>query len=414
MNRILRSLGPGLITGASDDDPSGIGTYSQAGAQFGFGLLWTLVFSLPLMCAAQIICARVGRVTGTGLADNLRRHYSRRLLFAIVFLLFVANTINLGADLAAMGASLKLIVGGSANLHAVLLALFSVFFQIVVPYHRYVRVLKWLTISLFAYVVTAFVVQVPWHTALHAMFWPHFESGGAFWGMVTAVLGTTISPYLFFWQASLEREDLALAEREKPLLEAPNQAKEQFARIRLDTLSGMGLSNVVAFFIMLTTAVVLHAHGQTQIESADQAAEALCPLAGHFAFFLFAAGIVGTGLLAIPVLAGSAAYALGEALEWKVGMEASFQQARAFYCTIAAAVAIGLALLLAGVNPIKALYWSAVVNGVLAGPLMGMVVWLACDKRVMGRFTLTGWLRFLGWATAVVMIGATIGMFVAH
>ncbi len=318
--KLLEVLGPGLITGASDDDPSGIATYSQIGAQFGFSLNWVMLFSWPLMCAIQEISARIGRVTGRGIAGNLKRHYPLGVVYSIVFLLVIANVINIGADLGAMGAALKLLIGGPALLYVALFGLVSVLLEVFSRYSRYVSVLKWLTLSLFAYVGVAFIVQIPWRTVGYNLVVPQVAFNGPYLTAVVAVLGTTISPYLFFWQAEEEVEEVKERPDAKPLVRAPEQAPAEFSRIRIDTAVGMGLSNIVALFIILTTAATLNAHGVTDIQTSAQAAEALRPIAGPFAFVVFALGIIGTGMLALPVLAGSSAYALGETFGWHVGL----------------------------------------------------------------------------------------------
>jgi NRAMP (natural resistance-associated macrophage protein)-like metal ion transporter len=404
-------LGPGLITGASDDDPSGIATYSQAGAQFGFGLTWTLLFTYPLMVAIQLICAQIGRVTGNGLAGNLRRHFPPWLLCGAVALLLIANTINIGADLGAMGDAMTLLIGGPALLYVVGFSLLTVLLEVFVRYSRYVAVLKWLTVSLFAYVATSFMVDVPWRTVALSLVAPAIRFDGAYLTVVVGVFGTTISPYLFFWQAGQEVEDERESPTARPLLEAPAQAARELRRISLDTWVGMGLSNLVALFIIITTAATLHAHGITDIQTSGQAAEALRPLAGAFAFALFSVGIIGTGLLTVPVLAGSAAYALGEALGWRVGLAQKPGRAKAFYLTIAIATLLGLALNVVRLDPVKALFWSAVVNGVVAVPLMAMIMLIAARPAVMGQFVIGRWLRGFGWLATGVMALAAAGMF---
>ena len=406
-----RRLGPGLITGASDDDPSGIGTYSQVGAQFGFSMLWTMLFSYPLMSAVQIVAARIGRTTGRGIAGNMRPHYPRALLYAIVTLLLLANVINLGADIGAMGAAVQMLVGGPQLLHVVGIAVASIGLQVFVPYHRYVGYLKWLTLSLFAYVVTAVVVRVPWAEALRSTVIPSLQFSSVYFTAFIAVLGTTISPYLFFWQASEEVEEVGAHDAEEPLKQQPRQAPAQFARIRFDTISGMGFSNIVAWTIILTTAATLHAHGQLEIQTAEQAAKALEPLAGRLAFALFAVGIVGTGLLAIPVLAGSAAYGVGEAMGWPTGLERAPRKAKRFYGVIAIATAVGAAQNFLHVSPMKALFWTAVINGVVAVPVLVVMMLIAGNKKVMGEFTVGPGLKILGWLTTFVMFAAAIGMF---
>jgi Mn2+/Fe2+ NRAMP family transporter len=406
-------IGPGLLTGASDDDPSGIGTYSQVGAQFGTGMLWTLVYSYPLMVAAQLICARIGRVTGHGLAGNLRATLPRAGLLPLVLLLLAANTINIGADLGAMGAAVQLLAGGTAGWYTAGLGLLSVVLEVFVPYHRYVFVLRWLTLALLAYAAALFVVDVPWRRVLHDALVPGLGLHRSDATAVVAVLGTTISPYLFFWQASQEVEDLQAAQAEAPLLRAPRQARGQLHRIDVDTYLGMGVSNLVAFFIVLTTAATLHAHGAHDIESAAQAAQALRPIAGGFAAAVFAAGIVGTGLLAVPVLAGSAAYAVGETFRWPIGLERSPARARGFYAVITVATLAGTAMNFTDINPIKALYWSAVINGIAAVPILAAIMMLAARRAVMGPFAISGRLRAMGWLTTAAMAACVVGMFAA-
>jgi NRAMP (natural resistance-associated macrophage protein)-like metal ion transporter len=403
-------VGPGLLTGASDDDPSGIGTYSQVGAQFGYGMLWTMLFSYPLMVAAQLICARIGRVTGKGLAGNLRQYYPRWALYPLVGLLLVANTINIGADLGAMGSAVQLLLGGAAGWYTVAFGVLSVVLEVMVPYHRYVHVLKWLTLALFAYVATVFVVHIAWGRVLHDTFLPPLAFDKGYVTAIVAIFGTTISPYLFFWQASQEVEDLDACDDDRPLREAPSQAPDQLHRIDVDTYLGMGASNVVAFFIILTTAATLHAHGVHDIESAAQTAQALKPVAGPFAFALFAMGIVGTGLLAVPVLAGSAAYAVGESMQWKSSLESKPAKARGFYAVIAIATLAGTAMNFVHINPIKALFWTAVINGVIAVPMLAAVMLVASRQKAMGRFAISGQLRAMGWITTAVMAACVAGM----
>ncbi len=408
----LHLLGPGLVTGASDDDPSGIATYSQVGAQFGYGMLWTMLFTYPLMAAIQEISGRLGRVTGRGIAGTLRHHYPRALLYPVVALLVIANILNLGADIAAMGAAVKLVIGGPALVYSLLFAVVSLALQIRIPYERYSRVLKWMTLSLFAYVATVFVVHVPWGRALRGTFLPVISWNAAYLTGLLAVLGTTISPYLFFWQASTEVEDMKATHHDRPLRLAPTAAGGQLRRIHLDTFVGMAFSNLVAFFIILTVATTLHANGKTDIQTAADAAEALRPLAGSFAFLLFTLGIVGTGLLAIPVLAGSAAYAVSEMMHWRTGLDLKLGEAERFYGVLAAATLIGLSLNLIGIDPIRALFWSAVINGIVAGPVMIVMMHMASNPRVMGELPVPPWLRRTGWIATVVMLAAAAGLFV--
>ena len=411
--RFVRVLGPGLITGASDDDPSGIATYSQAGAQLGFSVTWTLLFSYPLMAAIQEISGRIGRTTGKGIAANIRIHYSGWILQAIVVLLLVANTINIGADLGAMGDALGLLIGGPHLLYVVLFGAFCASLQIYVPYKSYASVLRWLTLALFSYFGTVLVVKIPWGELARGLLIPTFTADVAFWTTVVAILGTTISPYLFFWQASQEVEDTHRDAVREPLVRAPEQGKDANARIRLDTYIGMGFSNLVALAIMVTTAATLHVAGVTNIETSTQAAEALRPVAGPFAFTVFTLGIVGTGLLAVPVLAGSAAYALAEARRWPEGLARKPKAAKAFYATIALATMVGAAINFSPINPIKALFWSAVINGVVAVPVMAIMMLMAANPKIMGEFTVGSALRAVGWIATAVMATAVAGMAIA-
>jgi len=370
LKSLTKRLGPGIITGAADDDPSGIATYSQAGAQTGFGLLWTVVLTWPMMVAVQSVSARIGRVTGRGLAANMLDVFPRPVVGGLVVLLFVANTINIGADLSAMGAAARMTVGGNQHLYTVLLALCCLIGTVFVPYHRYVNVLKWLTFSLLAYVGIVFTVHIDWRAAAMGALIPKFALSGDSLTLVVAVFGTTISPYLFFWQSSQEVEEEEADPKAAPLIDKPQQAPHELERIGWETWVGMGISNLIAFFIMLTTAVTLNAHGQTDIQSTEQAAAALKPIAGEAAFILFSIGIVGTGLLAVPVLAGSAGYAVAELLGWPTGLERAPRKAKGFYGVIAAAILLGIAVVLSPLDPIKALVWSAVVNGVITVPVL--------------------------------------------
>ena len=407
----LKKLGPGLITGAADDDPSGIATYSQAGAQFGLNMLWTALLTYPFMVGIQIISARIGRVNGQGLATNIRQQFSPWLLHGIVGLLLIANTINIAADIAAMGDALKLMVGGPRHIYAIFFGALSLTLQIFIPYTRYVRVLKWLTLALLSYVATAFVVHIPWTEVFTSLLLPHLSWRQEYITTVVAVFGTTISPYLFFWQASQEVEEQQARPNARPLKDAPEQAPANFRRIRLDTVIGMGFSNLVAFFIILTTAVTLHVNGLTDIQTSAQAAAALRPIAGEFAFWLFSAGIIGTGLLAVPVLAGSAAYAMAGALEWRNGLELRLSAAKRFYGIIALSTLMGVALCFAPIDPIKALYWSAVINGVISVPIMIVILLMAARPAVMGPFVISLRLKALGWLGTAIMAIAMIAMF---
>lgn len=409
--KLLQVLGPGLITGASDDDPSGIGTYSQVGAQFGYGMGWVMLFSWPLMCAIQEISARIGRVTGRGIAGNLKHHYPVGFVYVIVSLLVVANVINMGADLGAMGAALKLLIGGPALLYVALFGLATVLLETFSRYSRYVSVLKWLTLSLFAYVGVALVVNVPWATVGYHLVVPHISFDANYITAVVAILGTTISPYLFFWQAEEEVEEVKERPKAKPLERAPEQAPSEFHRIRIDTYIGMGISNLVALFIIVTTAATLNAHGITDIQTSSQAAEALRPIAGPFAFFIFALGIIGTGMLALPVLAGSSAYAVGETFGWHVGLSRKAGRAKAFYGAIAIATLLGVGLNFSPIDPIKALFWSAVINGVVAVPVMIIMMHLSSHPAAMGEFQLPLGLKVVGWLATAAMAAAAVGLF---
>jgi NRAMP (natural resistance-associated macrophage protein)-like metal ion transporter len=409
--RSLAVLGPGLITGASDDDPSGIATYSQAGAQFGYGMGWVMLFSYPLMASTQEISARIGRVTGHGIAGNIRAHYSRWLLRSVVGLLLVANVINIGADLGAMGDAIALLIGGPAALYVVVIALGCAWLEIFSRYARYVSILKWLTLSLLAYVAVVLVVGVPWSHIAFRTFVPQIVFTKDYLVAIVAVLGTTISPYLFFWQSSDEAEKERVTLGARSLRRAPEQAPSEFRRIRLDTYIGMGLSNLIGYCIILTTASTLNVQGVTDIQTSSQAAEALRPIAGDFAFAVFALGIIGTGLLAVPVLAGSAAYAVGEALKWRTGLGRRPSRAKAFYATVAVATLGGVGINFVDIDPIKALFWSAVINGVVAVPIMAIMVRLASAHKVMGRLTIPRSLRIAGWVSTAVMAAVVAAMF---
>jgi len=409
--RVFSRLGPGLITGAADDDPSGIATYSQAGAQFGVNMLWTVALTYPLMVAIQSISARIGRVTGHGLATNLAEVFPRPLVMGLALLLFVANTINIGADLAAMGAAGRLVSGLDQHLLTLAFAAVSLILQVFVPYHRYVSFLKWLTMSLFAYVAVVFAVHIDWAEVAIRTVLPQLPDSG--WiVVVVGVFGTTISPYLFFWQTSEEVEDEE-AKHQRPLIRDGRRAKAELRRIEWDTLVGMGASNLIAFFIILTTAVTLHTHGLTDIQTSEQAALALRPVAGEFAFVLFALGIVGTGLLGVPVLAGSVGYAVGELRGWKCGLEYKPTEAAGFYGVIVAAVVLGLVVGYSGLDPIRALFWSAVINGVISVPIMAAMMVVASRRQELGRFVASPVQVVFGWAATAVMGVAVVAMFVA-
>ena len=409
-NMVLRLLGPGLVTGAADDDPSGIATYSQAGAQFGYGLLWTVFLTTPFMIAIQLVSARIGRVTGKGLAANVMELAPRWLVLGLVFLLVAANTFNIAADIAAMGEALSLVIGGLNHEHALIFASASTLLQVFVPYRRYAPVLKFMTLTLFAYVATALTVNIPWHTALLTAIWPKPVINADYFLMVVAVLGTTISPYLFFWQASQEVEEMNQGKKHRPLRELTRGGGTELDRIQIDTIVGMILSNVIAFSIILTTAAVLNANGVTNINSATQAADALRPLAGDFTFLLFALGIIGTGMLAIPVLAGSAAYGVSEAFGWPATLEAKAPDAVGFYSIIAAATVIGFGLGFTGIDAIHMLVWSAVLNGIVAVPIMAMMMLIVANSKLMGRFRARSWLIALGWIGTGLMALAVVAL----
>ena len=407
----LARLGPGLITGAADDDPSGIATYSQAGAQFGLNMLWTMPLAYPLMSAIQSMCAQIGRVTGRGLAANIKVAFPPIVLKAVVLLLLIANTLNIAADVAAMGEVAELVSGLDRHLMTAAFVVLTLLLQIYVPYHRYVFFLKWLTLSLLAYAAVLFTVHVPWGEVALRTVWPKLTLNANAAAMVVGVFGTTISPYLFFWQASQEVEDMR-AKKGSSLLQKPAAARAELRRIRWDTWSGMFLSDLTAFFIILATAVTLHVSGVTSIETAAQAASALRPLAGDFAFLLFAVGILGVGLIGVPVLAGSAAYALAEAMDWKSGLERKPAKARGFYGVIAVSVLAGLFIQYSPISPMKALFWSAVINGVVAVPLMVVIILIASRKSMMGAFTVSLPIVILGWVATGVMGLAAVLMFI--
>ncbi len=411
---LFRELGPGLVTGAADDDPSGIATYSQAGAQFGYGLLWTMVLTYPLMSAIQLISAHIGRVTGCGLAKNMSEVMPKGVVLALVALLFVANTINIGADLAAMGAAAQLVAGGGDHVFTIAFAVLSLALQLFVPYRRYANLLKWLTLVLFTYIALLFVVKVDWPTALKSLVWPSRLPFAAAVTTVVAVFGTTISPYLFFWQSAQEVEGMVQHAHDKPLVEAPRQAPSAFARIRLDTFFGMAVSNVVALAVMIGAAATLHASGKTDITTSADAARALAPIAGPFASLLFSLGIIGTGLLAVPVLAGSTAYAVGETRGWRCGLEHHPRSAKPFYGVVAAAVLLGLLIDWSPLDPIKALFWSAVINGVSAVPIMAAMMVVSSRKAQMGAFRNGAVLQTVGWIATAVMGAAAIALFIVR
>ncbi len=403
----LARVGPGLITGVADDDPSGIATYSQAGAQFGLDMLWTMPVAYPLMSAVQSMCGRLGRVTGKGLSANIKTQFPPVVLRVLVLLLLIANTLNIAADIAAMGEASELVTHIDRHVGTVLFVVLTLLLQILVPYHRYVRFLKWLTLALFAYALVLVTIHVPWGQVLRHTVWPHFKVNAAAATMIVAIFGTTISPYLFFWQASEEVEDLGDA---PPLIKDGKAAPAELRRIAWDTWSGMLFSNVTAYLIILATGLTLATAGVTQIDTAAQAASALKPLAGNFAALLFTLGILGVGLIGVPVLAGSGGYAMAEMMGWKQGLERKATDARGFYGVIAVSVLAALVIQYSPINPMRALFWSAVINGVVAVPLLVVLILLVSNRKVMGDFTARAPIRWLGWATVAVMAAAAGAM----
>lgn len=408
----LARVGPGLITGVADDDPSGIATYSQAGAQFGLQMLWTMPLAFPLMAAIQSMCARIGRVTGKGLAANIKTTFPPVVLHGVVLLLLLANTLNIAADVAAMGEVAELITGFERHLMTTLFACGTLLLQVFAPYHRYVFFLKWLTLSLLAYAAVLFTVHVPWGDVARYTIWPKFTANAEAAAVIVGVFGTTISPYLFFWQASEEVEEMQSGSGELSLLLNESAGGKELRRIRWDTWTGMFYSDITAYFIILATAVTLHVSGMTDITTAAQAASALRPLAGDFAFLVFATGILGVGLIGVPVLAGSGAYALSEAMGWHSGLKYKFADARGFYSIITVSVLLGLLIQYSPISPMKALFWSAVINGVIAVPLMVVIIMLVSKKSVMGNFTASRSTIILGWLAVAVMGAAAIGMLI--
>ena len=405
----VQDLGPGLITGAADDDPSGIATYSQAGAQFGYAMLWTVLFTLPLMAAIQVVSARIGYVTGRGLAANIRTAYPRPVVLGVVGMLLVANTLNIAADIAAMAEALRLVVGGPAQLYAVGFGLLCLALPVFLSYPAYVRWLKWLTLALLSYVAVAFTLHIEWWEVLKQAAWPELPGSHEMLLMLVALFGTTISPYLFFWQAAQEMEDVQARTVEPPTL---MQVRWHLRRIRRDTIAGMAFSNLIAFFIMLSTAATLHAAGVRDIQTSAQAAQALRPLAGELTFLLFALGIIGTGMLAVPVLAGSAAYAVAEAAGWQCSLKLRLDkgEGREFYALMAVATFGGVLLCFTPADPVKELFWSAVINGVISAPIMAVTMLLATRSETMGEHTIGRRLRWLGWLATATMAATVIAM----
>jgi Mn2+/Fe2+ NRAMP family transporter len=406
----IARLGPGLITGVADDDPSGIATYSQAGAQFGLNMLWTMPLTYPLMAAIQSLCARIGRVTGKGLAANIKATFPPIVSMGVILLLVTANVLNIAADVAAMGEVAELVTGLNQRLMTAFFVIATLLLQVFIPYHRYVTFLKWLTLSLLSYAAVLFTVHVPWAEVARRTFWPHLELTRETAAIVVGIFGTTISPYLFFWQASEEVEDMNAHVEGVPLVLAPKGAKGELRRIKWDTWSGMLYSNVTAYFVILATAVTLHMAGITDVNTAAQAADALRPLAGNLASMLFALGILGVGMIGVPVLAGSSAYALSEALGWQWGLERKISEAPGFYAIIATSVLAGLVIQYSPISPMKALVWSAIINGLVAIPLLIVIISVASNKKIMGAFTAPKMLILFGWIGVALMGAAAFSM----
>jgi NRAMP (natural resistance-associated macrophage protein)-like metal ion transporter len=395
----IKALGPGLITGAADDDPSGIGTYSSVGAKFGFSILWTAAWLLPVMLAVQEACARIGIVTNRGLAGVLQKHYRKKIVLAIVMLLIIANIVNIGADLGAMAAAAHLIIPINPIIIAIFFSIIIILAEIFIQYHSYAKFLKWLALSVFAYIITGLIVHPNWINIIGKAFIPSVKFNNEYIFALIAIFGTTITPYLFFWQASEEVEENKLFKKIGQCF-----SHGRIHRMRTDVYTGMLLANVVFFFIILTTAQVLFSNGIREINSAAEAAEALRPFGGSLTFYLFAIGIIGTGLLAIPVLAGSGAYALSEVLKWREGLENNFSRCKGFYLIIAASILLGLGLNFLGINPISALYYSAFINGIIAIPLLIAIMVVGNDRKIMNSETHPLWVRIFGWLGVFVMI----------
>jgi len=406
----FRCLGPGLITGAADDDPSGISTYSVTGAAFGYAPLWTALFCFPLMTAVQMMCARLGMVTGKGLAGVIRERYPRWVLWSACALLVTANTVNIGADLGGMGKVTEMVTGISSIYWTPAYALLIASFLIWLSYYSVARIFKWMTLVLFAYVIAAFFAKPDWGAVLRYTFIPHVEWSGKYWATLVGIFGTTISPYLFFWQASQEVEE-ERQQGEVTLDQRKGATNAELRKSRKDVITGMLFSNLIMYFIIMTTAATLHAHGKTVIDTARDAADALRPLAGNGAYWLFSLGLIGAGMLGVPVLAGSSAYAVSEAAVWRGSLSDRPRLARKFYIVIAAGLLLGLGLDYAGINAVAMLFWSAVLNGVLAPPLIVIVLLLTSSRKIMGSRLNPGWLKGLGWTTVAVMSAATIAMF---
>ena len=410
IGRFLRILGPGIVTGAADDDPSGIATYSQAGSQFGFQLPWTMLFTFPLMTAVQEACMRIGAVTGKGLAAIIREHYSKKILFPVVLLVVCANTLNIGSDIGAMSASTQLIIPGiSFPVLAIGFAFLMILLEVFIPYRTYIRLLKWLAMALFAYFITAFLINVPWKEALLATLVPQVSFNTSFLYIIVGIFGTTISPYLFFWQTSNVVEDEISDHRLLQKGGVPHLTKSYLKRLRIDTFVGMLFSNVAAWFIIIVGAVVLNHAGMTNINSAADAAKALEPLvhtfpnAGFLAKLIFAVGVLGIGLQSIPVLAGSSAYAVAETFSWREGLYHKFKQSRNFYFIIIIGTLVGLIFNFIGFDPIKALIFTAVFNGIAAVPLIYLIARVSSRKDVMGEHKSGGWSKLGLWTAFGVM-----------
>jgi NRAMP (natural resistance-associated macrophage protein)-like metal ion transporter len=412
IQQFFRDLGPGLITGAADDDPSGISTYSVTGAAYGYSGLWTALFSFPLMAAIQLMCARLGMVTGRGLAAVIRRRYPPPVLWTACALLIVANVFNIGADLGGMADALQMVTGIPSYIGTPCFALLIIGLLILTSYRTIARIFKWMTLALFAYVITAFLAHPDWSHVMRATFVPHVEWTRSYLSVLVGILGTTISPYLFFWQAAQEVEE-ERNQGKTTVAQRRGATDQELVAATKDVVTGMLFSNLVMYFIILTTAATLNAHGVTNIETARQAAEALRPLAGRGAYWLFTVGLVGTGMLGVPVLAGSCAYTIAEAAKWRgASLNQKFHAARRFYGVIAVSVLVGLALNFAGLNAVKMLFWSAVLNGLLAPPLVILIVLLTSDKRVMGQRANSASAKALGWICAAVMSAAALALLV--
>ncbi len=411
ITRLLARLGPGLITGASDDDPSGIGTYSQAGAAFGFATLWTAIVTLPLMIVVQHICAKIGMCSGQGLAGVLREYYPRWLLYPTVLGLVIANTINAGADIAAISAAINMFVPIPISAMVIPIAIAIVVLQIWGSYRLIVKIFKWLTLSLFAYVIAAFLAHPNWSEVIRATFMPQIQFTGQYLTTIVAILGTTISPYLFFWEASEEVEE-EKSEGRETVAQRIGATDKEIKKEKIDTITGMIFCNVVFYFVIVSAGATLHVTGQTNIQSATEAAQALRPLAGNLATVLFAIGLIGAGLLAIPVLTGSAAYAVAETFGWRSGLDEKPRHAKKFYGIIALSTLVGVGIDFLGINPITALFWTAVINGVVAPPLLVVVMLVANNKKAMGPRTNGVFTNIMGWLAAAVMFAAAIGMFI--